>query len=176
MCRSARIVVFSVLLIGCFQAFAKTPDGQPPSVETVCDNETGAAYGLCTAYCEAKDCGDPNQHASDTACEANRRNFEKKTGRPIPCEITCPCSGLVELFGRITTGAVVVDQCIDYGFLLFVSTQGGAFVTVENGPPAACSANDQPPPVILTDIERLVCRVALRKAVEAQGVMCRPPE
>ena len=32
-------------------AAAQTPDGSPPAEETVCDGQTGAAYGLCTAYC-----------------------------------------------------------------------------------------------------------------------------
>ena len=37
------------LLLGCAgAALGQTPDGEPPSSETVCDAETGAAYGLCT--------------------------------------------------------------------------------------------------------------------------------
>src|SRR6188472_1486691 len=49
-------LAFALLLISTGAASAKTPDGVPPSLETVCDAETGAAYGLCTAYCEAMDC------------------------------------------------------------------------------------------------------------------------
>ena len=32
-----------------------TPDGMPPSQETVCDGLSGAAFGLCNAFCEAQD-------------------------------------------------------------------------------------------------------------------------
>ncbi len=30
-------------------ASAQTPDGETPAVETVCDGESGAAFGLCNA-------------------------------------------------------------------------------------------------------------------------------
>ena len=87
-----------VVLSGCVEApdgavdARKTPDGFPPSVEDVCDDYSGAAYGLCTAYCEAMDCDDPNVHASATGCERVATNFTKKTGDPLPCEsepVTC---------------------------------------------------------------------------------------
>lgn len=35
---------------------AQTPDGTTPAEETICDGLEGAAFGLCNAYCEAKDC------------------------------------------------------------------------------------------------------------------------
>ena len=151
---------------------AKTPDGQTPSRETVCDNEQGAAYGLCTAYCEAMDCGDPNQRASDNGCEAVRRNFEKKTGRPIPCAVQCPCPGLLEVFNRIVSGAVGVRRCVADDNLLVVLTDDGEMAVIDDGPPANCNVNGEPPFVELTDTERLVCRVRLREAVEATGVEC----
>ena len=44
-----------------------TPDGQPPSMETVCDGQSGAAFGLCNAYCEAMDCDSPDPQASPQA-------------------------------------------------------------------------------------------------------------
>ena len=174
--RSVWILVAIVLFVGGVSASAKTPDGKTPSVETVCDNEQGAAFGLCNAYCEAKDCGDPNQTSTNRSCNNLREHFEELTGRPMPCDVSCPCSGMVELFGQITSGAVHVNQCIDFGFLLFVETVTGDFVTVDNGPPAACSANHELPSIPLTDTERLVCRVSLRRAVESQGLTCRPPE
>ena len=54
-----------------------------------CDGETGAAYGLCTAYCEAMDCenvgvGDP----TDGACEKLFQKYFDKTGDVPPCD---PC-------------------------------------------------------------------------------------
>ena len=39
---------------------ALTPDGKTPAEETVCEGLSGAAFGLCNAYCEAMDCdGEP---------------------------------------------------------------------------------------------------------------------
>ena len=42
--RSVWILVAIVLFVGGVSASAKTPDGKTPSVETVCDNERGAAF------------------------------------------------------------------------------------------------------------------------------------
>src|SRR5512139_705262 len=65
---------------------AKTPDGAPPSQETVCSGLTGAAFGLCNAYCEAQDC-DVHPRPS---CPVLRRNFEKLTGSAVfPCDQRC---------------------------------------------------------------------------------------
>ena len=67
-------------------AWAKTPDGMPPSVETVCSGLKGAAFGLCNAYCEAQDC-DVHPRPS---CAVLQRNFEKLTGSAIfPCDRRC---------------------------------------------------------------------------------------
>ena len=46
----------AMLLLAATAAIAQTPDWMTPAVETICDNESGAAYGLCNAYCEAMDC------------------------------------------------------------------------------------------------------------------------
>ena len=67
-------------------AGAKTPDGVPPSQETVCSDLQGAAFGLCNAYCDAQDC-DVHPRPS---CEQLRKNFLKLTGSPIfPCDARC---------------------------------------------------------------------------------------
>ncbi len=67
-------------------AGAKTPDGMPPSQETVCDGLVGAAFGLCNAYCEAQDC-DVHPRPS---CDQLRENFLKLTGSSIfPCDPRC---------------------------------------------------------------------------------------
>ncbi len=67
-------------------ASAQTPDGQTPAVETVCDGESGAAFGLCIAYCEAMDCDNLLPEASLYACESVRRTFNRITGGDVPCE------------------------------------------------------------------------------------------
>jgi hypothetical protein len=48
---------------------ALTPDGEPPSVETFCDdNFAGRLRGLCNAFCEAMDCDSLDAKASMKAC------------------------------------------------------------------------------------------------------------
>ena len=65
---------------------AKTPDGLPPSQEIVCSGLTGAAFGLCNAYCEAQDC-DVHPRPS---CAQLRRNFARVTGSDVfPCDLFC---------------------------------------------------------------------------------------
>jgi hypothetical protein len=176
MFKAASILVLSAFVLGAGSASAKTPDGKTPAQETVCDNETGAAYGLCNAYCEAKDCGDPNQTSSDRSCEVIKDKFERMTGRPMPCSLTCPCPGLLKLFNDISIGKVPVSECIAYERLLYVATPVGDYVVVDDGPLPFCDVNGQPPFIELTETERLVCRVSLRKAVESRGGTCRPPE
>src|ERR1043165_3354436 len=144
--KSAWIYVFALALMFAYGALAKTPDGKPPSVETICDNEQGAAFGLCNAYCEAMDCLDPNQHASDQGCESVRRNFEKKTGRPLPCTLVCSCPGLNNLSAQITAGAVVVNQCVMVEGTLFLQTTAGPFTIGGGGVQENCGPNGQPAP------------------------------
>jgi hypothetical protein len=162
-----------VLLASVAVAWAKTPDGQTPSEETVCDNETGAAFGLCNAYCEAMDCDSPNHRASDNACAAVKRNFEKKTGRPLPCEVTCPCAGLLPLFETIEDTVV---RCVADDSFVFLRSAERHVAVVEAGPPPTCSVDAQPPFVQLTPAEHQVCRVELLQAAAARGVQCTPPE
>ena len=169
-------LVGAVLALAAGRLEAKTPDGSPPSVETVCDNEQGAAFGLCNAYCEAMDCDSPNHRASDNACASVRRNFERKTGRPMPCQVTCPCGALVGLFGAIERAEATVTACFITESSIFVLTSTQEFTRVDLGPPPFCSANERPPVVELTTTEQLVCRVGLRAAAEAQGVECVHPE
>lgn len=74
-----------LLLFFALPAVAKTPDGKPPAVETVCDAYHGAAYGLCNSYCEARDCDDPRVHASDRSCEVTEARFLAMTGEALVC-------------------------------------------------------------------------------------------
>lgn len=175
--KSLWILVIGILFISTSSVSAKTPDGKTPSEETVCDNEHGAAFGLCNAYCEAMDCTDPNQRASNQGCESVKKNFEKKTGRPLPCLTTCPCPGVLELFADIVSGAVIVNRCIADEGTLFLRTVDGDEGYVEEGPPANCNVNNDPLQTrFLTAEESLVCRVRLRQLVESMGVECTRPE
>lgn len=63
-----------------------TPDASPPSQENGCNGLSGAAFGLCNAYCEAQDCDVYPQ----PSCTRLRENFQKVTGNPIfPCDAFC---------------------------------------------------------------------------------------
>ena len=168
--------VVIALLFGLGGASAKTPDGKTPAVETVCDNEKGAAFGLCNAYCEALDCSDPKQRASNEACTVLKRKFEAMTGRQMPCEVTCPCGAQLPLFNDLDKATVQVQDCIAYPTLLYVATSAGDYAFVDDGTQPSCSVNGQQPIVPLTPAEGLACRVALRRAVESHGVTCRSPE
>lgn len=154
-------------------ALAKTPDGKPPSQETVCDGQTGAAFGLCNAYCEAMDCDSPNHRASDNACAQVKKNYERKTGQPLPCEVVCPCVSLLPLFASLANGTVQVDQCSANAEIISVITPNGTFAVVNGAAaPPFCNVNLEPPFVELTTLEVAACRDLLRKAAAAQGVPC----
>lgn len=89
---SVRFGVLFVTLVG-GGVLAKTPDGMPPSQETVCSSLTGAAFGLCNAYCEAQDC-DVHPRPS---CPVLRRNFAKITGSAVfPCDIGMCGDGVIQ--------------------------------------------------------------------------------
>lgn len=55
------------------------------SQTSACDGESGAAYGLCNAYCEAMDC-DGAPQASQTACDKVESKYTNITGMTMPCE------------------------------------------------------------------------------------------
>jgi hypothetical protein len=169
------LVLACLLALAAGGAGARTPDGQPPSQETVCDNETGAAFGLCNAYCEAMDCDSPNHHASDNACAAVKRNFERKTGRPLPCEMTCPCPEHLPVYAAIVAGTEPILRCVATPEFVIVQQVDLDFSTVTTAPPE-CHDNVQPPFVPLTPQEQQVCRVQLITAAESRGVPCLPPE
>ena len=75
----------SLFLVGT-NVFAKTPDGETPAVEDVCSLLTGAAFGLCNAYCEAMDCHLEDPKASSTACGKVGDKLVAITGEDPPCE------------------------------------------------------------------------------------------
>jgi hypothetical protein len=77
------VLIFTLAPVG---ARAKTPDGAPPSVETVCSGLHGAAFGLCNAYCEAQDC---DVHLRPS-CAHLLANFHRITGMSsFPCDRIC---------------------------------------------------------------------------------------
>ena len=96
------VCAIAVLTFGAGSVLAQTADGLTPAVEQDCDDLSGAAFGLCTAYCEAMDChmyldGDTPPNASDIACGKVKINFIRITNMgAFPCE--CP-DGVPGQFG-----------------------------------------------------------------------------
>jgi hypothetical protein len=65
---SRRVTICAaVALMTLIGTYAETPDGEPPSVENICDGQEGSAFGLCNSYCEAMDCDSDNPQTSQKA-------------------------------------------------------------------------------------------------------------
>jgi len=109
------ILPLCLLLTFAGAAAAQTPDGSPPSQETVCDGQTGAAYGLCTAFCEAMDCDSDDPQASQTACDKVGAKFLTITGQAPPCVVpACPCVGGVPGFLEALNGQFGLTSCEEH--------------------------------------------------------------
>lgn len=119
-----RRVLFCLLLIAANTALAQTsffesaggtslgtPDGIPPSEETVCAGLEGAAHGLCTAYCGAMDCDSEAPRASERACDRIAQRFARIAGGVPPCE--CPCVGRIPNFLEALNGEYGRYLCVD---------------------------------------------------------------
>ena len=182
-------VALLLVCTGTGAALAQTPDFMTPHMETICDVESGAAFGLCNAYCEAMDCelandSDPltEPHASATACSKVRAKFENVTGRDLPCEVQCPCNdpAVSQLFTDIVAGEVPIALCFTNVFV----TDGVILFSDENifSPLAAaglngdeyfCAALDGAA-APLTPEQGAFCVDLLVQASAAQGVTCGP--
>ena len=172
--------IFALLLIctGASAALAQTPDGETPAEETVCNGETGAAYGLCNAYCEAMDCESNNPSASETACSKVQTKFLQITGRDLPCEVpqvTCPCNdpAVNQIFADAVAGLRVILSCSilsSGGIDLELESSSFAGVDPGNG---RCSSF--PGPTLPTTPEQSqYCIELLEQAANSQGVSCLP--
>ena len=65
-------------------SYAQTADGMTPAEETVCDEQEGALWGLCVAYCEAMDCDYEAPYADEQACERVLTNYLNKSENTLP--------------------------------------------------------------------------------------------
>ncbi|MEO6194081.1 MAG: hypothetical protein ABIS20_13810 [Thermoanaerobaculia bacterium] len=157
-----------------------TPDGIPPSEEAVCDGLTGAAHGLCTAYCEAMDCDSGSPQASQTACNKVGNKFEQITGGRPPCG--CPCVGRVEGYIEALNGDFGLVSCAGFvapPFIDFV-----ALVTAEDParqPGAQASgflgnfcgfAGGGGDALMITDQEAQSCLALVRQKAAEAGLTC----
>jgi len=151
---------------------AQTADFLTPSVETVCDNQIGAAFGLCNAYCEAMDCHLDNPQASLAACPKVLDRYVRITGASPPCENACPCTVSVE-FSDLVTGVSVIDSCeISTDYIEVIS--GDLVGAIDLGPPPECGvfSDDIDLHLEITEAQLDVCSNLLLDAIDAQNIEC----
>jgi hypothetical protein len=175
------IFALSLLCLGTGAARAQTPDGFPPARETVCDAETGAAFGLCNAYCEAMDCDSGAPNASATACSKVRSRFQNITGRDMPCEASCPCNiPDFPVFFGVVNGSTSVAQCftsfppfgVEDGIIVFgTSSFAGSFLTEAGEWVCGDSSAGSLP---ITPEQGASCAQLLEQAANRQAVTCGP--
>jgi hypothetical protein len=178
----ARLTLALALLLVCTgAALAQTPDGQPPSSETVCDNETGAAYGLCNAYCEAMDCETDNPSASDTACSRVRDKFQQITGRDLPCEVptlACVCNdpAVSPNFAAAVAGTFPFDVCSNFSGGALLTTGSGNLVALSfiHDGQWACGPGNSEIFLPISPEEGQDCAELLRRTAASAGVTCTP--
>jgi len=96
-----QFLLLSVLLGLC--STAAFADGLPPSEETVCDallepGVTPGLFGICNAYCEAKDCDAYPAGEEPNSCNRLLANYERRASESdpvMPClqeeTYVCPC-------------------------------------------------------------------------------------
>jgi len=165
----------------------------PPSLETVCDTETGAAFGWCNAYCEAMDCelandSDPltEPHASANACDKVRTKFQQSTGRDMPCEVSCPCSDpeIASYFASFIAGTseFTADAC--YTAPTSGITDGAFVVNFEIEVPFAfsvgvdgqwiCGLTSDIDALPITPEQGMYCAELIEQAASEQGLICGP--
>jgi hypothetical protein len=165
-------LTLSLLCLGTGAALAKTPDGQTPALETVCDMETGAAYGLCNAYCEAMDCETDDPSASATACSKVGNKYRQLTGHDLPCEVSCPCAdpSISIAFSDALDGDLTITSCQN----IFGGTQVNNFdvraINFIAGPECGLTNGGSSLPISLEQLQ--VCSTLLQQAAADQGVTC----
>ena len=80
--------VLTIVISGAVAAVALVAGRVVAKQPGVCDGLSGGAFGLCHAYCEARQC-DVNPRPG---CEQLRKNFQKKTGSSVfPCDCHDVC-------------------------------------------------------------------------------------
>jgi hypothetical protein len=157
----------------------------------VCDMETGAAYGLCNAYCEAMDCelsndSDPGTEpkASATACSKVRTKFQNITGHDVPCEVSCPCTTLPQFNATLASAT----SCVDFGFAVIVAYGDAVPIPPFFSQLAASSVPEEPDPTCgyfnietqtgislpITQEQAAVCIQTIRDAATSRGLTCQP--
>ena len=169
------ILPLCLLLTFAGAAAAQTPDGSPPSQETVCDGQTGAAYGLCTAYCEAMDCDSDAPQASQTACDKVGAKFLRITGQAPPCDApACPCVEGLPGFLAAVNSTIVDCTVFDFSGFISLTTSDGLLPFSEEAFGSGGCGFFEGDQLFTTPEEVLACSALLRARAAAAGVTCHP--
>ncbi|HYE92773.1 MAG TPA: hypothetical protein VEA38_17215 [Terriglobales bacterium] len=114
--RSAIFLVRCLIAVSVLFAVVGGSAG-PVIADGACASLSGAAHGLCNAYCEAMECGTANQKASPLACDRVKSNYRKAVGDPsasLPCEAKACLVGVIEsLECRVTADT---SKCFQFDF------------------------------------------------------------
>jgi hypothetical protein len=154
-----------------------TPDGVPPSGETVCNGLIGAAHGLCTAYCEAMDCDSGSPQASQKACDKVGANFLKITGQAPPCD--CPCVGQYPGFIEALNGPLLSCSAFSgfpFGDTVIVFTPSGfaPIATFSAGFTTCGNLGVGGGPLFITEAQARACANLIEQKAAAAGLTCGP--
>jgi hypothetical protein len=138
------------------------------------DHSGGDHHGDGNGDCNG-DCG--GDHHDESDCEEAQHDFEEETGRPMPCQISCPCTAQFPLFAGLANGSITAQACIASTLIISITTPQGTFAIVNNGAsPPFCSVNAVAPFLTLTAAEATACRDLLNKVATAQNIVCVAPE
>ena len=153
----ARLTLTLALLLICSGAALAL---DPPPTEDACANETGAAYGLCNAYCEAMDC-DGEPEASATACTKVQDKYTQITGHGLPCEevADCPCSAIFD-WTAVLAGATL--DCDDSEEVTHLTTTTGRAIADGDSCSAAWDGSEAIISRDVTPAQAAACQEELR--------------
>lgn len=175
-----------------------SPDGAPPSLETVCDLKPEPARHLCVAYCEELECDRPDIYASRTdsrGCLTLSSRYQEWFGEALPCESDCPCIDVLESFasiadrwvtysGSICDTAVCSDESCGKDFLalavraedllayVWTDCEGPSCQPTGSMPYSACW-DGVGPRVPVNYPEALACMAILDEVITAADAQCR---
>lgn len=164
-------IVTCICAVSATHVSAKTKDGVTPAAESVCDELKGGTpglFGLCNAYCEARDCDDPLVDCGASGEEILASyDSKRRPGDPdMPClveAVSCPCFGeadILELSGPY-------QLCfVDYRGLLTAIYSGGVSLRVISGASPKCYNGSM---LETTQDESAACSSLLTTAMNANG-------
>lgn len=168
MCKSRlfRCCLVALSMFG-LPALAQTPDGQTPAQENVCDplksaEVTKGLYGLCVAYCEARDNAESSSRSRGILANYNRK--KRGTDPDMPCIQVAPAAPVAPPCPCWTNAqASAVDGVLSDG-----STASGWSALTSD--PSACGADPTMPYIMEAGIVASRQERTLIQAVELPSI------